>query len=190
MSSEPFFEFDKSTLIQNDTEWSAIQNISQIAPYIYIGSFETSTQKSVLEKHAIRYVLQLDAQTKTAPILQLYANMGIRHMQIALSDDPNADLRLYMERIYAYVKKAVAEKRNVMVQDAQGVNVSAAAVAYYIIRSLYEKGQKPQQTILTKLIETMVGKRNCIHITENYISQLHQAELYLRGSLGQQRPWM
>lgn len=189
MASEPYFEFDKIVLIQGDQEWQSVQDITQIAPYLYLGSFDNSIRKANLERCGIRYVLQLDQNRKLPQALQLYAQMGIRHMQIALGDELTADMRPHMDTLYAYIKKAVAEKCNILVHDAQGSNAAAAAVAFYLIRSLYERQQKPAQPLLGKLVETMAGKRRCINIKQNYLAQVSQAELYLRGNLGQQKPW-
>lgn len=186
---EPYFEWDKTTLLHVDQEWQAVQDITQIAPHIYLGSFDNSVSKATLERHNIRYVMQLDQNRKATAAMQLYTQMGIRHMQIVLSDELTSDMRPHMDAMYNYVKKAVGEKRNILVHDSDGVNASAAAVAFYIVRSLYERQQKPDQPILSKLVDTMMGKRKCISIRQNYLSQISQAELYLRGNLGQQKPW-
>lgn len=188
MAASDSYEFNKSLLLVEDVEWAIISTTTLITPYVYLGNHTASTARGSLQACNIRMVIQIDTAVKTRESHIMYSSTGVRHVQIPVND--TGLLHAYMQQVYDLMRKAVIEKKNILVHDPEGSNAAAAVVVYYVLRQLYDGAVKPTQPILTRLLSSVKVKRDCVNISAHHLAWLESCEKYMRGELGNACPWV
>jgi hypothetical protein len=175
--------FHHAALVTSDVEWESILNISNIAPYIYIGNFQDSLNLKTLQDNKIRVVISVTPKDKDPITLQMYKKNHILHKWLELDNLPDAPIENVWDTAHNLISRCVREKYNVLVHCMQGVSSAPALVVYHILRGLYIRygNERPDKLMLPGAIEIVKAKRPCIAINFGFLEHLEDCEAKLIG---------
>lgn len=172
--------FHHASLAAMDDEWQATEDITQIVPYVFIGSWDNSVDLDLLRNKNIKFSLNVTEMKKEKSTEAHMSRLGIVHEHLSLENLPDARLVQILQSAYAFIKRAVDLKRNVLVYCHQGLSTSAAVVSYYILKNFYN-ATRPAKNMLPVVVKTIHQKRGFLDINFGFLEQLEDIEAELSG---------
>lgn len=138
---------------------SDLDKISEVLPYLFIGSYGAAENLEYLREHGITHAVCLIEQ-------QPESMVALSNLCLPMSDHGDSDLSLLLAEVLPFIESARASGGRVLIFCALGVNRSAALVAGYLRIALR---CSPQEAL-----SRVVAKRPFISLHEGYLSQLEQ----------------
>lgn len=138
---------------------ATVPHLHEITPGLYLGTYRAATNENMLKQHAITSVLSVVDFDVIVPRDQI-----VKHLTIPMKDDPDVDIAPVRTKAIAFVRKALAKKRKVLVHCRMGKSRSAAIMAA-LVQDILKIG--PQAAM-----EYVSSKRPGIHINYGFCQQL------------------
>ena len=170
--------FHHAALADIDDELNATTEITQVVPYLFIGSWDNAVDLDLLKQKNIRHVLNVTELKKKPDTLKHMTSRGINHNHCSIENVPDANLRAILNPTYTFIKHAIDQRQNVMVHCHQGLSTSVAVVAYYILKNFYAQRQSAKN-MLTLVLKKIREKRGYIDVNFGFLEQLEDAEAEL-----------
>ena len=151
-------------------------DITEIAPHLFLSNWFTSNNSNVLYKNNIKAVITIETLEKPSDIL-LYQQMnGIESMYITLPDSPSANIYQYLDNTYDFIENKISKGENVLVHCYAGISRSATIVLNYLLRSFYQnrnnKNFTNPQEILQSVLNFVRQRRPIVNPNQGFLNQL------------------
>ena len=172
--------FHHAALQNSDSELASIDDLSKIAPYLYISCWETAIDLECLRVKNIKCVLNVSELVKEKSHLAELTRRGIVHEHLAIENLQDFDLTPFLSSSFGFIKRSIDLKRNILVHCTQGISNAPAIVTYYLLKCFYNQ-IVPQKNMLPALIGKIQDKRRCIDINFGFLEQLEDIEASLNG---------
>jgi hypothetical protein len=172
--------FHHAALVDADDELNATTEMSQVVPYVFIGSWDNSVDLDLLKQKNIRHVLNVTELKKKQETLRHMLQKNISYDHCGIENLPESPLRNILGTTYAVIKKYVDAKQNILVHCHQGLSTSVAVETYYVMKNFYSQ-KRPERNMLTMILGKIKEKRGYIDINFGFIEQLEDLEAELSG---------
>lgn len=203
-------KFHHASLVGEDDELASIEQIHQLMPYIFVSSWDIATDMTMIKEKNIKFVLSLSPQRKDRPTMDSMTRLGIVHEHYPIENVPDwvaPENVTVVERVVAtergvatqsettvqllsakqalpmasnFIRRAFESKKNILVHDDQGTSAAPAAVAYFLLRSFYDK-TVPAANKLQLVLNKIKIKRPCVDINFGFIECLEDYEAEWSG---------
>lgn len=105
----------------------------EILPYLFLGNAENSTDLEALERHKIRYIINV---TPNLPNAFENEGIGIKYMQIPIHDHWSQNLASFFPDAIAFIDDARQKKQGVLVHCVAGISRSVTITLAYLMHKL------------------------------------------------------
>lgn len=146
-------------------------NMSKILDWLYLGGSKEATDVNWLIDNKISHVLNVATGTQN---LQYPGNIDV--FRIPIRDNPNEEIRDYLEYGYIYLDVVRLLSGRVLVHCVAGISRSATFVIYYLMKS--------RSMPLLKAFTIVKKKRDIIHPNPGFLRTLYQKEIDIITSIG------
>lgn len=138
---------------------SDLDRISEVLPYLYIGSYGAAENGAYLEEKNVTHAVCVIEEYP--PSVAALANLCI-----PMSDYGESDIRQLLTEIVPFIESAKETGGRVLIFCALGVNRSPALVAGYLRAALGFS--------LDEALRKIISSRPFVDIHEKYLSQLKE----------------
>ncbi|XP_065305670.1 dual specificity protein phosphatase 7 [Dermacentor albipictus] len=101
----------------------------QIVPFLYLGNEENSLDLDSLERHNIRYVLNV-----THNLANAFEGRGLKYMKIPIEDHWSQNLASFFPQAIAFIDEARQKRVGVLVHCLAGVSRSVTVTLAYLMQ--------------------------------------------------------
>lgn len=171
-----------------DDELTMIETINQMLPYVFIGSWDQSTDMNVIKSKNIKHILNLSIDKKDNLTMQSMEKLKITHNHIPIDSNPvwipNNESKEFisaMNGVFCIIANAINSKQNILIHDNQSINISPAAICYYLLKLYYDKAKNSDKNIFSTILNDLKKKRKCIDINFGVLEKLEDFEANLSG---------
>lgn len=141
---------------------SDLDRISEVLPYLYIGSYGAAENANYLRERQITHVICLLEECPEAVA-------SLPNLRIPMSDYGDSDLRQFLADAIPFIERGRETGGRVLVFCALGVNRSPALVAGYLKVKLWYTTDEA--------LGKLTSSRPFVSIHEQYLSQLQHLDL-------------
>lgn len=170
-------DFHHSELSVGDDDWKVSQTITQITPSISIGGWMHSSDEKVITSGAYGAILSLHENDKPANIKKMYDDNKINYKWIKVNDHLREDFSCHFPAIWDFMNA----NKKILVTCSMGTCRAPAAVAYFMLRRMHAKKDKPLKAQTSKMIDAIKSLRSCTKINFDFMNQIMAYEAQLMG---------
>ncbi|XP_076330465.1 dual specificity protein phosphatase 6-like [Tachypleus tridentatus] len=105
----------------------------EIMPYLFLGNAENSRDLEVLEKHCIKYILNV---TPDLPNVFEQKGLGFQYMHIPIHDHWSQNLGSFFRKAITFIDEARQRKQGVLVHCLAGVSRSVTITLAYLMQKM------------------------------------------------------
>lgn len=107
--------------------------ISQIGPYLFLGSADAAESRVILEKYGISVVVSILSEEEFQT-LKVPSDYYLDHYRLVASD-AEGNIIPVAEAAYPIIEQAIARKENILVHCAFGISRSVSVVLFYLMKN-------------------------------------------------------
>ncbi|XP_054721978.1 dual specificity protein phosphatase 7-like [Uloborus diversus] len=105
----------------------------EILPYLFLGNAENSADLEALQRHKIRYILNV---TPNLPNAFEDKGLGFKYMKIPIQDHWSQNLATYFPEAIAFIDEARQKKECILVHCLAGISRSVTITLAYLMQKL------------------------------------------------------
>lgn len=151
-----------------------MSDITQITKNTYLSNWEGSFDIEELENLNIKAILCLNMVEKPAYILDKYIEVGIRHKQIFIADEPYENIIQYFPEICEFLSENTAHAP-VLIHCTAGISRSPTALAAYLLNTSIKNHDATSEIVLR-----FIDSHRPIFPNPSFQNQLKKYEIYLK----------
>ena len=156
--------------------------INNIEPYIFIGSWQSSSDYENLTEEKIKVILSLEVNKKPDYMLSKYEESDILSYEIHIDNTQEENMERWFPRIYAIISHFVKQGVNILVHCGDGYSRAVVAVASYILTRSYINKKSDavwKKPIADDILKYVIDKRRHANPSMHFISQLRMFETHI-----------
>jgi predicted protein tyrosine phosphatase len=172
-----------------------MDKLSEITKHIYISNWKNSCDLQLLRENGIKGVLCVTNQKKPEAIMKGYEKRNITHMQLPFATPAEGEkpdnIIVHAQKMTAYILGLVSNEDRVLVHCQDGVSISPAVVAIYMLTRYYtvsfmndmevtKKLVNPEEMFMPVIIKMLKEYRPCIVIHPAFTWQILVGEMLLK----------
>ncbi|UJR33575.1 hypothetical protein I4U23_021013 [Adineta vaga] len=151
---------------QRSSKDQCLSTLSQIFPFLYVGSQEDALSIEIIQKNQITHVINVSTTGDRPSFLNEDDNEHF--LRIPINDSLDAQLLPYFDQAYAFIEKARSNKGHVLIHCLAGISRSPALAIAYVIRYLHLSADDAYKHVKER--------RRQISPNFNFLGQLRQYE--------------
>ena len=133
------------------------QHITKILPFLFLGDWTASEDKTLLDKHNIKLIINCTD-------MDSHEFDGIEYIQVPVKDMLDEPIKDYFNSTYDKIDEAIEDNKGVLIHCSRGISRSTTILIAYLMRS--------QKTTFTETFKQVIQERSFVSPNIDFIGQL------------------